>query len=107
MKRLLAVMAVAMTGCSSSGDPPPSCQQALTHYYGAGCSYFDPTTNPPTPIAQSTMIARCQTATTQTPASCLDEVDAWLTCNDRVPNHATSDADCDCSASYMLLLECH
>jgi hypothetical protein len=95
---------VLLIGCGSS-DPPPSCQQAMTHFYGAGCSYFDSTTSPPTPIAQSTMINFCQTAAVNISPTCRDELDGWLACNDQVPDHATN-ADCDCSSSYMVLLEC-
>lgn len=93
-----------LIGCGS--DPPPSCQQALTHFYAAGCSYFDQRTNPPAPIAQSTMIASCQSVAANIPASCHDELDGWLVCNDHVPDHVTSSAQCDCSAAYMALLEC-
>lgn len=94
---------LALALCS---DPPPSCQQALTHYYASGCSYFDITTNPPTPIAQTQEINTCQNIATAVPPQCRDELDAWLICNEHVPDHATTNIDCDCSAEYMALLEC-
>ena len=99
------LLLVLLIGCGSS-DPPPSCQQAMTHFYAAGCSYFDQTTNPPTPIAQAQMINFCQNAAANGPPNSHDELDAWLVCNDHVPDHATTSAQCDCSADYMMLLEC-
>lgn len=103
MKKMILILMLAI-GCG--GDPPPSCVQALTHFYAAGCRYFDQRANPPAPISQGDMITFCQTAATQIPAACHDELDGWLVCNNRVPDHAISNADCDCSSSYMLLLEC-
>jgi len=68
--------------------------------------YFDQTTNPPTQISQNQMVAFCQTAAAQIPTTCHDELDGWLECNNSVPDHATKNADCDCSTQYMALLEC-
>jgi hypothetical protein len=96
---------VFLAACGGS-DPPPSCAQAMDHYYGAGCSYFDTSTNPPTPIAETQEVGLCQTLATAAPANCHDELDGWLVCVDHVPDHSSTNADCDCSSSYMLLLEC-
>lgn len=99
------MMVLFIAGCSSDSKPP-SCQQALAHYYGAGCSYFDASREPPPAIPQSAMLNFCQTAAVQAPESCQDELDVWLECNAAVPDQATSNADCDCSADYMALLRC-
>lgn len=104
MRNMTMVMAF-LVGCGG-GDPPPSYQQALAHYYAAGCSYFDTSTNPPTPIPESQEIGTCQNVAIAAPVSCRDELDGWLVCLDRVPGHAMNNADCDCSAEYMALLEC-
>ncbi len=92
-----------LSACSS--DPPPSCQQALTHYYSAGCAYTDLNTN--TPIAEGDMINRCLQAASSTPSQCSSALDAWLSCNDAVPSPATNNAQCDCSQTYMTYLTCH
>lgn len=90
--------------CSS--DVPPSCQQGIGHYYASGCSYFDLSTNPPTPIPETQMVMNCQTVATQISDKCRATLDDWLICNNDRP-HATNSADCDCSQSYMALLSCH
>lgn len=105
MNKTILGLVLVVAACGG-GDPPPSCQQALAHFYAAGCSYFDGTTNPPTPIPQNQMLTFCQTAATQIPTNCHGALDAWLVCNDQVPSPVTSSAQCDCSAEYMALLEC-
>ena len=100
--RTLALLLVA--ACNSS-PPPPSCQQAFTHYYGAGCAYHDATG---TVITQDMMTANCQTLVAGgLSAQCTSDLDAWLTCNDSVPSPATTNAQCDCSQEQMTLLACH
>jgi len=105
MRRLL-VIAIVMTAACGGGADAPSCQQALGHYYSAGCTYFDQTETPPPQIPQNEMVAFCQFAASEAPDSCQDDLDAWLECNDAVPDMATSNADCDCSNAYMALLRC-
>lgn len=102
----VVLMSSVLFACGSTDKPAPSCQQALSHYYGAGCSYFDQSTNPPTPITQNNMAAFCQEAAANAPATCQDELDVWLRCNDEVPAMSKTNADCDCSVEYMMLLRC-
>lgn len=104
--RVLLTVSLLAIACSSDAPPPPTCQQAIRHYYSAGCTYSDLTTDPPTPIPESTFVANCQTITVEAPASCQDEIDAWLTCNNEVPSPAGSNEDCDCSFEFMALLRC-
>lgn len=99
---LIALVVSLVAGCAE--DPPPSCQQAIGHYYQAGCSYYD--LNSGAPIAAATMIANCQGAAAEAPAQCQDELDEWLVCNNEVPDHSTTNAQCDCSQALMSLLAC-
>lgn len=102
MMKLMVV--VLMVGCvesvENSGPPPPSCQQAVGHYYGAGCVFVDGTTGQVIPPGQFT--ADCQTEAANAPSACLDEFDDFLICI----NKATSTA-CDCSRYQMDYLTCH
>ena len=101
----VALLSMFLFACSSD-DPPPSCQQALTHYYAAGCAYIDTSVSPPTALSQTQMITLCQNATAEAPKSCRNEIDAWLVCNNEVPTPSTTNDQCDCSTEFMALLRC-
>jgi hypothetical protein len=66
MKGMLctALFMVATVSCGTD-DPPPSCQQAFTHYYAAGCAYHD--LNTQQEIPRDTMIANCQSVAASAP----------------------------------------
>jgi hypothetical protein len=85
---------------------PPSCQQAIGHYYTAGCTYTDLDADPPSPISQGQMITLCQQSAIAAPDRCQDDLDAWLVCNGDVPSPSSSSSDCDCSKEFMALLRC-
>ncbi|MEO7735579.1 MAG: hypothetical protein ABIY55_31785 [Kofleriaceae bacterium] len=88
-----------MAACSSD-SAPPSCQQAISHYYAAGCRFVNLETG--AEQSQSQAIAGCQSASSETPDRCDDEVDDWLRCID-----STSAAQqCDCSQEQMSILRC-
>lgn len=104
-------MAIAM-GCGGDAKPAPSCQQAMAHFYGVNCFYFDTTTSPPRRYTQTEMIAICQQETIDAPAKCQGEIDDWLSCNADVegvpPGTMTTlgDPRCDCSQEQMTILRC-
>lgn len=102
----LSILSVLFLIACSSDDPPPSCQQAIAHYYSAGCVYLDGRVSPPTMISQTQMISACQSAADEAPRSCQNEFDAWLVCNNEVPTPSTTTEQCDCSAEQMALLRC-
>jgi hypothetical protein len=103
----VAFLSLGLFACGGSSDKPaPTCQQAIGHYYSAGCSYFDGTVNPPAPIPQGQLVTACQDAAINAPASCQDELDTWLGCNNDVPTPSTTNEQCDCSVEYMMLLRC-
>ncbi len=105
--RILAMMlfsAVAVVGCSD-GPAAPTCQQAFTHFYGAGCYYKDTTTQQM--ISLDSMVSRCQQLRATAPSNtCRDRLDDWLTCHNEVPAKALTLADCDCSAEQTSLSNC-
>lgn len=104
MTKLCAFLFVALASCGTDA-PPPSCQEALTHYYNAGCHYIDLSTSMPIPL--NTEIGNCFTAVSSgAPQRCLDKLNDWLVCNDEVMGPVTGDAACDCSQSLMAAVSC-
>lgn len=101
---VFGVLAACSTsnGMDESSDNAPTCQDALKHYYGAGCAYYDQFGNQ---IELATMIGNCETGAAATPSECQPKLDAWLECDASVSSPATN-ADCDCSQTYMALLTC-
>lgn len=106
MRTILTALTLVL-GClpdPAGNDTPPSCQQALTHYYGAGCGYTDTSTGQP--IALADMIGRCHQVAAIAPVQCENDLDNWLFCNNEVPTPSTTNAQCDCSPEYMALIQC-
>jgi hypothetical protein len=101
--RALGVVLLMAVGCGED-EPPPSCQQAFAHYYGAGCTYVDLTTGDPIP--QGKMTADCQQLHAAAPTNCYAAFDAWLICLYSVPQGSTTNAECDCSREQMALFAC-
>lgn len=103
MKTALAAFVLAAVACSDP-DPPPSCQRAVTHFYGAGCMFFDPMTMQPYPAAQIT--SECLALTSSLPDQCDEAFADFRSCLGGVPSPATSSAQCDCTQEQMALLSC-
>ena len=102
MKKTIGiVMVLAMTAC---GEDPPSCQQAVTHYYSVGCSFFDLTTNPPTPYSQNEAITSCKQVNVAVPEQCRDLFDDFMFCMDSAAGQTS--AGCDCSQEQDALFAC-
>lgn len=95
------ILILAIAGCG--GSDAPSCQQAVDHFYAAGCMFSDANG----PIPRDTFVLSCQSAASGTPANCQGELDDFLVCIDSVPTPSTMDAQCDCSQTYMALQTCH
>lgn len=96
------LIAAVLSACSS--DPPPSCQQAIGNFYGAGCTYLDGS-GAPIPAASAENI--CIQIAGAVPSNCKDAFDAWLVCNDDVIAPANNAACVSCTQQYMTLVECH
>lgn len=96
------MVAALMAGCVES--PTPTCQQAVAHYYTAGCAYTD---TAGMPIAQPEAVAECLTNVRESSGNCGGELDTWLRCNNQVLSPAKNPAQCDCSRELMGLLACN
>lgn len=100
-KNVVVSVLVAISACGT--DPaPPSCQQGLTHYYAAGCLFHDLASG--AVIPRDTMISGCQSSVVGASSACQAKIDAWMVCTDGVPDPARSNADCDCSQTFMAVL---
>jgi hypothetical protein len=89
----------ALAACSNE-PPAPSCQQAVDHYYGAGCTFVDLATD--MPRRQDAALDECQRAVDEALDDCDDEVGDWLRCIDE-----TSLPDpCDCSQEETAMYRC-
>lgn len=99
------MLALAM-GLVGRGGDPPSCQESLEHYYSAGCVYDDISSGSAVPISETAIITECEDNSASQPPGCDDAFNAWLVCNDSVPDKSTTNADCDCSQEFMALLDC-
>jgi len=97
MSRWLVVL-MTMAGCGS--DPAPSCNEAFTAYYAAGCTFVDLQSGQPVPVGQA--IAGCQGAAATTPVACRDTEDDLLRCIDT----SSPASQCDCSQEQMALIRC-
>lgn len=92
---------VFLIGCGGDARPAPSCFDAFTRFYAAGCTFVDLNTGQPIP--QNTVIGECQSLAANAPAGCKDELDTWVSCID---DSTPSSNQCNCSAVQMALLEC-
>ncbi len=102
----MAVAALCLVACGSDPEPPPSCQQAVGHYYGSGCSFFDLSTSPPTPYSELESVASCKEVNAAVPERCQAEFDDLMYCLDSTPANASTGADCDCSQEQDALFGC-
>jgi hypothetical protein len=103
MRKMAAlVVAIGLGGCGG-GDEPPSCQQAVTHFYEAGCMLVDANG---TPFTALEVIENCKGLLGAAPDQCLDDLDNLRSCFGSVKSPAMTNADCDCSAEQDAILTC-
>ena len=98
------VVGAAICGSACGGsEEVPSCQDAMTSYYAAGCSFFDLTTNPPTPYSLNAVIVDCKNVNSAVPARCESYFADYMFCLDGV----ATEAQCtDCSSEQDALFGC-
>ncbi len=104
MTKRIALVLVVLVGCANDEKPVPSCQQAVTHYYGAGCFFYNAQTRLMTPSGEA--IAACQGLLVDAPNSCIDDLANWRSCLGDVVGPMASNAECDCSPEFDALLTC-
>jgi hypothetical protein len=102
----IAMILLLAASCSGDSAPPPSCQQAFTHYYDAGCVLVNLQTSQP--YAVGDIITQCNqlAADVSSSADCKGKLDNWLECTAGVPDNSTTNAQCDCSQDQMALIQC-
>ncbi len=94
---------VLVMGCGG-GSEPPSCAQAVTHYYASGCKLVDAQTG--SAFSSGEIISQCQALLANAPASCRDELADLRTCFGSTPTPSTTTAQCDCSPEQDAILTC-
>lgn len=97
MKQIALVMVLGAMGC---GEDPPSCQQAVTHYYGAGCTFLNVNTGQAT--SQLEAIGACSQINAAVSDGCRGQFEVWLECIHSVPNNT----QCDCTQESDALFAC-
>jgi hypothetical protein len=98
MRTILGV-ALWLGACGGSEPPPPTCSQAVSEFYGNGCTFIDLETNEP--IASGEVTEQCRLLVANAPDSCVEPLEDWRRCLARVESPS-----CDCSAEQEALLTC-
>ena len=99
MRNLIVAAMVLVMACSSEdgGDDEvdaPTCQQAITSFYDAGCAFGN---SDGSDIPPGEMIESCKDSLVSQPDDCVDEFEAFMFCLDDVQGPVDSSSDCDCS----------
>lgn len=97
-KTMAVAVLMALCGCGGVSDEPPSCQQAVTHYYSVGCTFIG-TTGAPTP--QQDAINACQQININVPDNCRSLFDDWKFCVE-----SAGPPGCDCTSESDALFAC-
>ena len=85
MTKALVMVAACLVGCT---EEVPSCQDAVTNYYGAGCAFQNLATTPPTPYTQNEAILSCKDVNNAVPDRCQEFFDDFVSCLDGVSSTA-------------------
>jgi hypothetical protein len=99
----LCVVTVMVMVAACGGDDPPSCQQAITHYYTSGCAFFNTSAGRAT--TEQEALSACSDINTAVPDQCRGEFESWLSCIHDTPDNA-SGAQCDCTQESDALFAC-
>lgn len=97
-----AVLLLLIAACGGGGEDAPSCQQAVSHYYAAGCVL----TSNGQPTSESDSLRLCQELLLDAPRQCEDDLADFRSCLGGVPTPSTTNTDCDCSPEIDALLTC-
>lgn len=99
----VAVAVAALAACGTPNDDAPSCQDAVGHYYSAGCMFHN---NSGSAESESQFETNCQNTVNSSPENCADELDAFLNCLDDVPDATDGGTACNCSTEQTALNSC-
>jgi hypothetical protein len=101
MRKMLMLLTATIC-CACGGEDVPSCQQAVSHYYAAGCVLV--MTNGQN-YAELDIVADCKARiAASTGDACDNALDDLRVCFGNVTSPAKSNADCDCSAEQDALV---
>jgi hypothetical protein len=101
MARTLGLIAMVLV--AACGEDPPSCQQAVTHYYQSGCTFIGTSG---TATSQQEAFSVCVQINTSVPDECRGEFEDWLECIHETPGSVTTNAQCDCTQESDALFAC-
>lgn len=100
--RAILLSLTATICCACGGEDVPSCQQAVSHYYGAGCLLVMQNGQP---YAELDIVADCKARiAASTGDACDNALDDLRLCFGGVVSPAHSDVDCDCTAEQDALV---
>ncbi len=105
MLKTLGVVVAALFGAACT-EEVPSCQQAVTNYYGAGCTFLDLRTNPPTPYTLNESIVDCKGVNSAVPDRCQSYFDDYMFCLDGIRAPVTNATCGSCSSEQDALFGC-
>lgn len=100
-RRIVIAVALAMAACT--GPEPPTCYEAVAHYYAVGCVHYDGPTGEPLSLGET--VERCELlrAVVLTDA-CVEAVEAWIFCIDTAPSG--TEVGCDCERERETIRVC-
>jgi hypothetical protein len=101
MRPILSVVLLFAAACDSSD--PPTCSEAVSHFYDAGCTLI---TTGGSPIPEAEFLGTCREASSDVPASCEDEFEDLLEALASVPDPISGDADCDIGPELDAIATC-
>ncbi len=101
LKMMVAMVAACLGACAE--EDVPSCQVAVTSFYGAGCAFQDLATAPPTPYTLNESILSCKEVNSAVPDRCQGYFDDYMFCLDGVASTAQCTA---CSDEQDALFGC-
>jgi hypothetical protein len=108
MRRWILAALFASAGCADDAKPPPTCEQAMAHFYAVNCVYFTDASRSQQ-ISETEMVTRCHRLQGAAPAQCRDDLDDWIECNATVPGRDSTGPEerrCDCPEERAALLTC-
>lgn len=97
------VLVVALVACGG-GEEAPTCQEAIGHFYGAGCALFDTNGQP---FSELVILEDCKRSLAiADDTSCEDEFADYRACLASVPSPGNAQSCSSCAAEQEALFTC-